>query len=164
MPLRWGVPPPAKPLSGSVRLLCIKAGQKFNCCALGPMVGLQTHWIGKTVPCLGDDCRHCDSPQTWKGYIPVVVDGWCSQGPAKGAFRWVLVVTEEIGQQCLTWPRGTVAMVARPGRKNNGPLTFSVRADCCTPNDLPDCFDVKPYVLRASGFSYSAASMVRLAT
>lgn len=161
MPISWGEPAPKKLAKGSIHLLAVRAGETRHVCALGPMVGLQTHWVGsRTLPCFGAECKHCDYPLTWKGFIPVVVDGFSWNGPSKGRFPWVLVVTEEVGEECQTWVRGTVATVQRPGRKSNGPMLCSLRGDVKPPTDLMPSFDVKPYVLRACG--YGLASYTRL--
>lgn len=163
MPILWGVPPPPRVCKAGIRLLCVRAGQTFHCAVLGPTVGLATHWTGqRTVPCLGNECAFHDQPSTWKGYCPVWVEGYCWQGPAKGRFLWVLVVTEEIGEESLGWTRGLVVTVSRPGKKSNGPMTAQTLSRPI-PDNLPDAFDVRPYVMRAAGFSRFSAKKLRIA-
>jgi len=162
--IAWGAKPPHKLCKASIRLLCIDAGHEHVCCVLGPCVGLSTHWVGnRTLPCLGRDCGHHDKPQTWKGFIPVQVYQWSHQGKANGEFTWVLVVTEEIGEDALTWTRGEVVTVGRPGTKKNGPLRFSKRLEPCRA-ELPPGFDVRPYVMRASGFSAGDCAKLKVFT
>jgi hypothetical protein len=165
MPMQWGAPPPHKLYKGSIHLLCIRYGQSVDVAILGPMMGLETHWVGsRTMPCFGVDCKHCDYPKTWKGFSPVLAANLSWNGPAKGRFEWVLVVTEEIGEEFARFQRGEVVTVARPGRKKNGPLRCSLKAGQKPLVDLPDTFDVRPYVVRACGFSQSASARLRLAT
>jgi len=153
MAILWGVSPPVKRCKGSIRMLCIKSGQTFDLVVLGPCVGLQTHWVtNRTVPCLGSQaCPNHDQPLTWKGYVPVLVSNWSPEGKQQGNHLWVLVVTEEIGTEAMTWCRGQAMTVSRPGKKSNSPLVSRSRS-LAAALDLPESFDVKPYVLRASGF------------
>lgn len=154
MAILWGAPPPRKLCQAHIRLLCLTANQEVQACVLGPCVGVQTHWCeGRTRPCVGEEkCQFHDMPRTWKGFVPVICDGWSPHGKSRGVWTWVLVVTEEIGEAAVAWERGTLIRVMRPGSKSNGPLTFQVLATG-KGDKLPPTFDVIPYVLRASGMS-----------
>lgn len=156
MAIQWGVQPPQKVLRAEIRLLCLRAGQEVAVAILGPALGVATHWVeGRSKPCQGSErCQFHDRPATWKGFVPVICDGWSPHGPRKGRWTWVLVVTEEIGADATAWERGTLWLVSRPGTKSNGPLH-------CSPlltkfrGELPETFDVRPYVLRAAGMDLS---------
>jgi hypothetical protein len=162
--IQWGARPPSKVCKGSIRLLAIAAGQEVRIAVLGDVIGLETHWTGaKTVPCLGgEDCPACEFPRTWKGYCPILADGWSIHGKMPGRHPWVLVISEEIGEESLTWVRGTVATVGRPGRRNNGCMTSSILGQTPLETLIP-AWDVRPYVLRACGYGGSAYAKLRLA-
>lgn len=163
MAILWGTPPPKKLREGSIHLLAIRAGETYACCVLGPMVGLQTHWAGgRSVPCTESDCRVHDCPITWKGYVPVIVDGHTWNGACKGSFPWVLIVTEEIGEDATAWRRGLCLQVMRPGKKSNGALAWNPLT-IKTPDPLRPTFDVRPFVLRAAGLPQTVGLRVRRA-
>lgn len=165
MAVEWGARPPRKLCKASIRILCLEAGQEVACCVLGPTVGVSTHWTGKrSVPCFGKrECQFCDTPKTWKGFTPVEVHAWSHQGKAQGFYPWVLMVTEEIGEESLTWERGQILMVGRPGKKSNGPLRALTRVGEWQ-GLMPQSFDVRPYVLRCSGFSAGDYGKLKLST
>lgn len=154
MSIAWNVAPPRFRYKRSIRLLCVKAGEEFKMVVLGPQVGLQTHWTGtKTVPCCDvHECQFHDCPQTWKGYLPVAVENWSIGGKAPGVFPWVLVTTEEIGEEVSSLTRGQGLWVSRPGRNSKGPLCARILGKVKEEGLMPT-FDVRPYILRASGFS-----------
>lgn len=153
MPIEYGVPPPKRGMGSDVGLLCPKPGDEMRLAVLGPLVGIQTHWVnGRTIPCTGEqECRVHHEPLTWKGFLPVLADGWTWRGKAPGLHLGVLVVTTEIGESAAAWPRGSCHTVRRRGSKRNSPLCFVTQADWQGAVDLPPTFDVKPFVLRATG-------------
>lgn len=153
MPVVFGVKAPRKATMADVRLLAVRQGETFEVFVLGPLVGLQTHWNGKkSVPCLGaEDCRFHDCPFTWKGYQPVAVPGWSIQGKKPGVHLWVLVASEEVGHILEGSNRGDRFCVSRRSGPCNAPMRVEFKGRE-KPELLPQTFDVKPYVLRASGF------------
>lgn len=163
MAIAWGVAPPRKLCKSYIRLLAIRAGEKRPCCILGPTVGVQTHWDGgNTRICEGShDCRFHDQPLTWKGYTPVVCWGWTHEYRAKeGWFQWVLIVSEELGEEAMQWQRGEMVMVTRPGTKKNGAMRCE-KLSAAPPVDLPPSFPVMPYVLRAASATCNAKPVLR---
>lgn len=134
-------------------MLCPKPGDEMRVAVLGPLVGLQTHWVNKrTIPCMGvQECRVHHEPLTWKGFLPVLASGWTWRGKVPGEHLGVLVVTEEIGQDVAALARGLVITVKRRSLKHNSPLSMLVNGPYKGQLDLPPSFDVKPYVLRATG-------------
>ena len=153
MAIVFGVAPPKKPLGGDVGMLCPKPGDPIKVAVLGPMTGIQTHWVNhRTIPCTGaQECRVHHEPMTWKGFLPVLAEGWTWRGKTPGQHLGVLVVTEEIGELAAAWHRGLVVTIRRRSGKNNSPLAFDLHGDWKGPIDLPASFDVKPYILRATG-------------
>lgn len=152
MPVAWGMPPGKRLQKSFIRLLCPRVGQKVQICVLGPVMGVQTHWTEKgTKLCNGHECIWHDTPQTWKGYMPVLAHNWCPPGHyVNGSFEWVLVLGEETGDEAQAWKRGDCFVIDRPGKKHNAPL----RATPVTvpiKGDLREAFDVIPYVQRATG-------------
>lgn len=152
MAILWGVPPPAKLLRASINLLCVKASQEAVVCVLGPLVGVQTHWVGnRSIPCQGAlECRVHEKPIEWKGFVPVVCHQWQLNGQTRNNAQWVLVVSAELGIDASAWLRGQIYRVMRPGRQSNGPM-LAARVDQVWASPLPESFNVIPYVLRAAG-------------
>lgn len=134
-------------------MLAPKPGDSMQVAILGPLVGLQTHWVNcRTIPCTGaEECRVHHEPITWKGFLPVYANGWTWRGKQQGWHLGVLVVTEEIGESVAALPRGSGITVKRRGSKHNSPLCFTVHGAWKGDVDLPPAFDVKPYILRATG-------------
>lgn len=164
MAILWGVPPPAKRLKASINLLCVRAGQEAVCCVLGPLVGVQTHWAGnRSVPCVGsEDCQIHSLPLEWKGYVPVIASSWQYSGVTRKGHPWVLVVSQELGEDAAAWHRGQLVRVMRPGKKSNGPMTW-MPAEGKPPKQLIEAFDVKPYVLRAAALPYGSPLVLKFA-
>jgi hypothetical protein len=156
MAIVWDVPPPPdKGLKASIRLLCVKVGQSHLVAVLGPLQGLQTHWIGeKTKACLGADvCPWHQYPQTWKGFIAVIELHDLGRGQLRrAAAPAVLTCSEEVGWIFKNSERGDVFNVSRPGSRKNGPMVAEQR-DLAIPGQLPASFNVRPYVGRAMGIS-----------
>lgn len=153
MAILWGVPPPPKRCRSEIGLLVVPPGEKRLCCVLGPLVGLQTHWVNKrTIPCDGSEkCQVHDYPITWKGFVPVSCANYTWRGPLTGEHPGVLVVTEEIGEFAAAWLRGWIVEVSRRGHAKNSPLSAIKMERTVKPELVAECFDVKPYVLRACG-------------
>jgi len=153
MKIVWGAAPPKKAGPGAIGLLSPLPGENRPCVLLGPLVGLQTHWVnGRTIPCTGsEDCRVHHEPQTWKGFAPVLCNGWTWRGKTPGSHLGVLVVTAEIGEDVLALHRGSKFTVHRLGTKRNSPLSLTLEGQWKDGVDLPEAFDVKPFVLRATG-------------
>lgn len=158
MPVAWGMSPPPRLVKAAIRLLCPKPDQRFTCAVLGGCLGVQTHWTGtRTVICEGHECGHHEKPMTWKGFVPVWVDGWAPPGfKKKGGFEWVLVIGEELGEDAVQWKRGEQYEVFRVGNKHNGPL-HAQKLNREPPANLPEAFDVCPYVLRATNQQHVGA-------
>jgi len=153
MHLDFNARPPKKTCSSSIGLLAPQPGEERECVLLGPMCGLETHWVsGRTIPCLGEsECRVHHEPVTWKGFAPVLCKNWTWRGKSPGDHLGVLVVTEEIGVDVDVLARGSIFTVRRNGPKRNSPLSLIVKGTWNLEVDLPASFDVKPYVLRATG-------------
>ncbi len=161
MAVVWGVKPPPRKLASSIGLVCIRAGEVVSGVKLGPLVGIQTHWAGRTVLCTGaESCQYHDEPQTWKGFCPVVLDGRSWRGSSPGLHSGVLVVSEEIGEGVDSCPVNFVFQVSRPGRRSNGAMCFEVQG-ASKVSKLPESWDVKPYVLRGMGLSETTIARLR---
>lgn len=155
MGIAWGAEPPRKKLDASIRLLCVHARETIIVAILGPLEGLQTHWVdGKTMACLGSqDCPWHDRPQTWKGYVAVLqLYDDKGKGLRRAPAPAVLVCSEEIGWTMKQTCRGEVMRVSRGGSKNNGPMRAE-KSDLVLSGRLPEAFNVRPYVGRAMGIS-----------
>ena len=165
MPISWGVPPPAKATRGDIGLLAVNPGEVVLMRCLGPLTGLETHWVNRrTVACLGEaDCRVHNYPVTWKGFMAVESHGRSWRGKAPGYHRAVLVVTEEIGEAAQVLRVGTLFAVQRAGKASNSPLSLSDEGIPKKPLVLPEAFDVRPYVLRAMGMVHVSVAKLRLA-
>jgi hypothetical protein len=156
----WGQKPPAGLRNAWIRLHVLRQGQTAIYTLLGPLLGINTHWVesdtpgvkGRTILCEGaDQCRLCeDSPRTWKGYIAAALLVNPVSGTQRSWLPTVAVITEEIGQEVYELKPRTVIAIKREGKKHNSPLRLAV-----VTRSLPLCeeesFDVKPYVLRAMG-------------
>jgi hypothetical protein len=164
MPIVWGEPPPVRLPRSWIRLLCVKPKDSVTFARLGPVVGLQTHWVPpKTIACLGsEECPVHHLPQTWKGYAPcIAILG--TDGNGRPTWRLaVVVVTPEVSKEVDLLKVGCPASLTRQGSRKNSPLSL-LGSRVEAPPDVPEAFDVRPYVLRAMGYPGNYSGQLRIA-
>lgn len=85
-------PPPVNPF-GLWRYEPITPGHDLLGCVATNLVGVNTHWSGQTVPCLGSDCPLCDQGKEarWTGYLGLLGAAGARRlvlMPASTAHRW----------------------------------------------------------------------------
>jgi hypothetical protein len=87
--IRWDAPQ-ARPVRGLMPMLVNARETARYVRFLGPIVGVYTHWCGRTVPCLNDACPHCTNGQAnrWTGYAPGLVYVPNFDDSATQKFRW----------------------------------------------------------------------------
>lgn len=71
MPLQFTSAPPAASRYDGWRYEALKPGGSLIGAVAAPLLGCDTHWTGKTVPCLGAGCPHCadGKERRWTGYL-----------------------------------------------------------------------------------------------
>ena len=77
----FGSHPPQKRDSGTTRYrVKLALGKSMMGFLVGPIVGLNTHYVNRTVPCLSDVtkgrlkcyCSRMQLESVWKGYVPLI--------------------------------------------------------------------------------------------
>jgi hypothetical protein len=141
--------PSPKPAAVPLRVLRVKAGEKFHLRALDSIYGgIFTHFVrGRSAYCAGDECFPANhrTERFWKGYSAVevydrVTDMWVP---------WVLEITEALELDFRDrWARGVTWAIERmpEATKKKMPLKAEL-IEVNDPATLPPCFDIIPCLL-----------------
>jgi len=151
MGILWGVDPPEGDLDPEIGVLAVKPGWNVLARVLGPLTGVLTHWhSGFTRVCHGaETCPFHDSPLRWRGYMPIQCHGYNWKGPKQGSHLAVLMVLPTAAKAAKTLRVGDCFTVTRAS-SNKRSAQVIVRSEQAAQAKLPECFDVKPYVLKAT--------------
>jgi len=153
MSILWGVEPPPDDLDPAIGVLVVKPGWNVVARVLGPLTGVMTHWVkGRTKICLGaESCPFHECPMIWRGYMPVQCQDYDWRGPQKGKHLAALMVTPSVSKVARSLRVGEVFRVSRETSNVRARLII-VPTEQAAGSKVPEVFDVKPYVLKATGF------------
>lgn len=117
---------------------------------LGPPVGLNVHWMGRTVACTTPKCKHCEQGRAgrWVGYCPVLHQFTTNDGGE---------IASEWRQSILSIPASSRLVFSDPmlmgsilhvRRQKRGERAAGLQVVKCTKpaGARPESFDVKPHV------------------
>jgi len=147
--MNWCSKPPAEATSRNYELLrCPKSGKMTAWVVSQEMTGCWTHYLGKTLPCIGDlECPACSDGhmRRWYSYVAVIVPGDPRQKilelPAGAAGQ----VQEFVDRG--TQIRGKLITISRTGGKTNGRVKVALAASEAWPENAPEPIDTRTALL-----------------
>jgi len=114
------------------------------------IVRVYIHWIGEgSIPCMGDECRHCHLPTRQFAYAPACEIILGSTGKPQWS-RGIAPITESCWEICEQAQAGDCYEVWRAGNVKNGKLRYAkaTAPGACTIRP----FDVLPRLKSIWGF------------
>jgi hypothetical protein len=150
MAIVWSEVPPPRGLDHRIGIIALEMGESVQVRPLGPVWWVRTHWVkNRSVICEGDEsCAVHDWPATQKGAWAVESWGRNWRGRSPGNHLSVLLLTPQVILPAAVSLTGKLLLVSRMKAHPKSPLCVSEDSrKVSTP--IPDCFDPRPYALRA---------------
>lgn len=125
-------------------------GKEVNAWLVGPLVGVETHWLGRTQPCrryitdglLECYCQRSKLASEWKGYVPLLDENGVQ------CFAVIGVRYEEMCSKLPLFKPVTVARLRRAGSPVMVKASDWTDRDAPTPTGKQVSRDIRPMLLK----------------
>jgi hypothetical protein len=153
MSIQWnGSSPPQTLPDPSIRVLRLKAGQKYLVRLLGPPTVVWVHWTGdRSLPCLGEPCDRCPpGPRRWKAFAAAEVTQFDLETGKPQWRPYVVEITHHAAADLEQAGTDAILLFSRPAGRANGPVSIAATKHANT-GKRRACFSVLPYLDRLWG-------------
>lgn len=148
--MQWHSAPPNGAAAPTYELTrCPKKGKLRAWIVSHQLEGCWTHFLGRTLPCLGDlTCPACDEghPRKWYGYLAVITPG----NPQQKILELPAGAALQLGDYVArgTTIRGKLIITERKGGRANGRVQIQLEESEAWPETAPEPIDTRAALLR----------------